>query len=180
MALGACAWQCGAGAARLSGSRNLSSVQPEMHGALASFLVCKCLVRQRVSSSKCGDLSGIAKSRARNWASPKTLDRSCSWGPFPTASKDGHLETFLAASETWLWSSLVLRVGLPPSTGFSWLRLLQSRHHGNALYQTTAWALWCRALADPQRTVFSTLVYSQIHLALLRVALWCVVLEIGL
>lgn len=135
---------------------------------------------QRVSSSKCGDLSGIAKSRARNWASPKTLDRSCSWGPFPTASKDGHLETFLAASETWLWSSLVLRVGLPPSTGFSRLRLLQSRHHGNALYQTTAWALWCRALADPQRTVFSTLIYSQIHLALLRVALWCVVLEIGL
>lgn len=46
MALGARAWQYGAGAARLSGSQSLSSVQPEMHGALASFLVCKCLVRE--------------------------------------------------------------------------------------------------------------------------------------
>lgn len=46
------------------------------HPGLFSGLQMSC---QRVSSSKCGDLSGIAKSQARNWASPKILDHSYSW-----------------------------------------------------------------------------------------------------
>lgn len=37
--------------AQHSGSQSLNSVQPEMHGALASSLVCKCPVRESLLPS---------------------------------------------------------------------------------------------------------------------------------